>query len=258
LRKGRSLVVSGNITKGKDDRNVKLNSYNYYPILDIRDSILQSQQTLNNQLNYGAKINFTEPLGKGKYVEFNARHQEQNTDLDKAFYDINAITADELFNTALSQDYENIFKYDRAGLNFKISRSKYNVTLGTSAQNSELNGQVQQSAEPISKSFFNILPSARFDYRFSNSKRIRFNYNTRINAPSVEQLSPILDNSNPMQSYIGNPDLKAEYVHSLRLFQMAWSQFSFSSLFASVNGTYTLNKITNAVNFAILPAKKCP
>ncbi|MEM9024063.1 MAG: outer membrane beta-barrel protein, partial [Bacteroidota bacterium] len=58
---------------------------------------------------------------------------------------------------------------------------------------------------------------------------------------------PVVDNSNPLQVYVGNPDLKAAYAHSLRLRYMAFSQFTFSSFFATLNATYTSNSITNTV-----------
>ena len=76
-----------------------------------------------------------------------------------------------------------------------------------------------------------------------NGKYLRVNYNTRINAPSITQLSPVIDNSNPLQLYIGNPNLDAEYNHTLRVGYHSFSQFSSTSFFASITGNITNNKI---------------
>ncbi|MDQ3016775.1 MAG: outer membrane beta-barrel family protein, partial [Bacteroidota bacterium] len=73
-------------------------------------------------------------------------------------------------------------------------------------------------------------------------------YTTRVNAPSITQLSPVIDNSDPLRLYIGNPDLNAEYNHDFRANFHAFSQFSSTSFFTSLSGSLTENKIITARN----------
>jgi hypothetical protein len=51
---------------------------------------------------------------------------------------------------------------------------------------------------------------------------------------------------NPLQIFTGNRNLKPEYLHNIQFDWIAFDQFSFTSVFAGVGGTYTKDKI----NFA--------
>ncbi|MBK9984698.1 MAG: outer membrane beta-barrel protein [Saprospiraceae bacterium] len=54
-------------------------------------------------------------------------------------------------------------------------------------------------------------------------------YTTRITQPTITQLSPVVDNSDPLRLYVGNPDLNAEYIHNLSANFHLFSQFSSTS-----------------------------
>ena len=59
-------------------------------------------------------------------------------------------------------------------------------------------------------------------------------------------MQPQVDNSNPTDVYLGNPDLKAEYRHNLSLGYHSFDAFSNISIFGNIRGTYTFDKIVNA------------
>jgi hypothetical protein len=74
-------------------------------------------------------------------------------------------------------------------------------------------------------------------------------YRTNTNAPSISQLQDIVDNSNPLQLRIGNPNLVQEYTHSMnaRFVDAQWMQGK--TMFGFVNVSYTQNYIGNSVTF---------
>ncbi|MEM7514485.1 MAG: outer membrane beta-barrel protein, partial [Bacteroidota bacterium] len=65
------------------------------------------------------------------------------------------------------------------------------------------------------------------------------------NEPSIEQLQPVVDNTDPLNLYIGNPDLDPAYTHTLTGRFLSFSQFNFTSLFAFFRLSYTENSIIN-------------
>jgi hypothetical protein len=85
-----------------------------------------------------------------------------------------------------------------------------------------------------------------WNFDLANSKSLRLNYSTSVREPSLTQLQPIIDNSNPLSIYIGNPQLRLEYSHRMQLRYFSFSQFSMTNFFAMINGTYTDNAIVNA------------
>jgi len=64
-----------------------------------------------------------------------------------------------------------------------------------------------------------------------------------VNSPTANQLLPVVNNTNPLQLYIGNDKLRPEYRHNLQFNWIYFDQFSFTSIFASLNAGYTRDKI---------------
>jgi len=248
-KKGRSLVTNLSIGNTVNEKQYNIENANtFFDSLtssNYTSSIVQSQNENNDQLNYSGKISVTEPIGKRKYLELNYKRSNYNNNYQKEFYDI-PTPGTEIFNQGLSLDYDNSFVYDNYGVSAKINSDKSNITVGASAQRSDLDGKIASTNFSLRRVQWNILPRVKWNYRFSKSTRLNFNYRSNVQEPSLEQLQPSLDNSNPLNLYQGNPDLKTEYSHRATIRLMSFNQFSFTNVFAMVNAVYTENKITNS------------
>lgn len=247
-KKGRSFVTDVSIGSSENNKTYFVNSrYNFIDSLNnfFTTNINQIQNEKNTGLNYSGKVSYTEPVGKGKYIEVSYQRRNNNDDYIKEFYDVTGPNT-EVFNTNLSLDYNNNFTYDNYGSNLKINTQKSNILIGGAAQHSVLDGEIKSTDFTLNRSQWNVLPRFKWKYSFSKSSRITFNYTTNVNEPSIEQLQPTLDNSDPLNLYQGNPNLKTEYRHSGNVRFMSFNQFSFTNVFAMFNATYTKNKITNA------------
>jgi hypothetical protein len=243
-KKGRSLVTNFSVGNANNDKNYDLESSSNY--MDSITTILsQRQNEINKQTDYSGKITITEPLGKRKYLELSYQRQNYNNDYEKAFYDI-TFSNNEVFNSLLSLNYDNSFVYDKYGFNTKINTEKSNLTVGAAIQRSDLDGKIVATDFALRRIRWNALPRLKWNYRFNKSTRLNLNYNSFVQEPSLEQLQPTLDNSDPLNLYQGNPDLKTEYSHNMKLRLMSFNQFNFTSLFAMLNSTYTKNKITSS------------
>jgi hypothetical protein len=80
------------------------------------------------------------------------------------------------------------------------------------------------------------------------SENLNFNYNSELNEPSLNQLQPIINNSNPLSIYAGNPNLRQEQWHSANLSYMKYDAFNFTMLYASLQTNYTHNKIVESID----------
>ena len=214
----------------------------------------QEQISDNRSRTFGAEISYTEPIGKSKYLEFRYERNITNGENDKNFYDLG--TGSRVFNSNLSSLFERRYEYNRTGLSFNFAKEDFRITAGSNYQFSTLDGEEPNTANSsISKDFNRALPFARINYDFSTSVGLSLNYNTRLNVPSITQLQPVADNSNPLNIYEGNPALDAEYIHSARLNFRFFDQFSSTSLFSFINVSYTLDNIVTSrtvdnVNFS--------
>src|SRR5690606_40432038 len=105
----------------------------------------------------------------------------------------------------------------------------------------------------VNRSFQNILPQVMTTVRFSNSENLRFNYRTSTNAPSVNQLQDVVDNSNPLFLRTGNPDLEQTYGHNLSL---RYSKSNIEKSTRSEEHTSELQSRENLVCRLLLEKKK--
>ena len=217
---------------------------NFFGIEVFADSLNQTHEQENKQTNYGVGLSYTEPLGKRKYLEINYSYQNFGNRLIKDVFDKKENRL--LVNEQLTNHFQRDYLYNRGGLNFKWNQKKWKLTAGINAQNSSLKGKLILEGIAIEKNFFNVLPKLNFDYDFKAARNLRFTYRTSVREPSLEQLQPIVDNSDPLNIYAGNPELVSEYLHDFRLNFHSFDQFSSISIFGNVNATFTKDKILNA------------
>jgi len=248
-RKGRALVADASFNTGSDRRGGLLFSENIFFRNLVPDTlpVRQRQAYDDAAASYGASASYTEPLGRRRYLEWRVEHQQYTNQTAKDFYDrMTTPTPGEVFNPLLSNQYQRGYRYDRVGMNYLLNRPKYNLTAGAALQHSELEGELSGSETPIQRGFTRVLPAVFFNYDFKQGRDFNLDYTTQLREPSLEQLQPVVNNSDPLSTYTGNPDLRPEYVHNLSTRFLNFDQFTMTSVFATLNATYTRDRITNA------------
>ncbi len=253
-KRGRFFTTNLVLGWSDQDQLANLNNQNLFnrPIGTQVTDILQNQNQNNAQTNYNVKLSFTEPLGKRKYLEMNVSRSNFSNDFEKIFYDLfPGQSPAEVLNTQLSNAYNRDFTQSTGGINFKVNKNTSSLTVGAAIQHSALDGLINSfnpdlEIEPIERRFLNILPSLSWNKEFGPARSMRINYNTNINEPSLEQLQPIIDNSDPLNIYIGNPELNTSYRHRVNINYNSFSQFSNTGFFVGASANYTLNPIVNS------------
>lgn len=245
-KKGRT--ISSTITFGyseiESDGAIESTNTFYKPF-----TVSQQLNQLNNQLTentaLGATVSYTEPLGNRRYVELNYNFNQNLNEVDRKVYDVEDVG--DILNEDLSAVYKSDYQYHRPGFNFRINRNKYSLTLGTSMQSTSLHGDIISTGESIMPpTYNNFLPMAHFNYELASTKNLSIDYETTVQEPSITQLQPIVNNSDPLNQTIGNSKLRPAYQHSVRTNFTLFNPASFVNFFAFVNATYTQNAITYA------------
>ena len=245
---GRLLSLRASLIQSNNEAVALLDAINTFPTQNLIDTVAQRQLQENKTTNWGGSISYTEPLGRGKYLEFNYARQNYNNSLLKEFYDRSSKgnQKQEIFNTELSRHFDQDYIYNRSGLNLRWNKKKLQLMTGLSWQHSQLKAALLSENLELDKAFRNWLPTMRLDYELSGSSNLNFSYRTSVREPSLQQLQPVVDNSNPLRIYEGNPNLEVEYAHNFDFGFLKVNQFAFTNFFLNLSGTYTQNKITNA------------
>ena len=214
------------------------------------DTLNQENDQANQRFSYGLNTSFTEPLGKREFLEANYSFSNYNEDSDRTVFDLFGPAMESRFlNDQLSFKYDNLYTYHRGGFNFRLNRKKFNFSTGISLQESILRGELLPQDVEIKQSYVNLLPNLRWSYNMTMANRLSFDYEAFVREPDIQQLQPTVNNSDPLNIYEGNPNLRPEYSNNFRLSYNSYDQITLSSFFAFINFTYTDQTITNAVSF---------
>ncbi|MEG1484475.1 MAG: outer membrane beta-barrel protein [Bacteroidales bacterium] len=216
-------------------------SETYYFDNDSLSVINQKYNQREKSNSIGGRFSYTEPLGKNFFIEAAYRFNYKQTNSDKETWDADVQGDYNKLDSAYTSHYENTFITQQAELNFMKQEEKYNLTIGVGLQPSTTKslGRIKDTTYSV----LNFAPSARFDYRFTDSKFLRIHYRGRTSQPSISQLLPVPDNSNPLQITIGNDKLNPEFSHNFSAEYRANNKGTFSWFSASINASYTSDKI---------------
>ncbi len=252
-KKGRTLSTNVTTTLSQSDQQGDLLSDNEFfgPTNEKRD-YTQINTQKNQSQSIGTTIAYTEPLGKRRYLEANYSFNTNWNEVDRDVYDQQ--NGQLIFNPVLSNAFNSIYIYNRPGVNLRMNREKFSVTLGAAYQHTALKANLLLREATIHRTFKNVLPTARFNYDFSSFKHFRIDYETSMQEPTVQQLQPVIDNADPLNIYVGNPELRPSYQHRIATNYTWFDPARMMNFFAFLTGLYTTDAITqgqqvNPVNF---------
>jgi len=109
-----------------------------------------------------------------------------------------------------------------------------------------LDAMNRSGGSSIRQSFTDLLPNALLQYNISSTKNWQLVYNTYTTQPSVIQLQPVPDLSNPLAITTGNPDLKRTYNHDLTFNYFSAHPAARTHLFFLLSITDVANAIVNS------------
>lgn len=243
-KKGRTLSVNTEFSYQNNEIDGTLDAVNnFYGPSPVEMILNQESSQYTESTVLGATASYTEPLGGRKYLEANYSVRQSRNAVDRQVFDME--NEQRIFNEQLSNNYSSDYLYQRGGLNFRYNQRKYNLTLGVGYQATQLDGLLKIQDVSINNNFNNVLPVARFNYEFPSMKRMSIDYETSVQEPTIQQLQPVVDNSNPLNIYEGNPDLQPEYRHSVRINFNTFNPMKFLGFFSFIDVNYTNNAIIN-------------
>jgi hypothetical protein len=249
-KKGRTFSATAsmqyNDSRGKGMLNA-INNFFSNGTISRRDTIDQSTSLNGLTQAYGINSSYTEPLSKQSLLEFRAYYNTSTGKLNRKTHDYDKTTNryDKL-NTVLSNAFENTYDYSGGGVSLRTQYKKYGYSFGANLQHARLNSQLTDSAFRVKQQFTNLLPSANFNYNFSKTKTLRFDYSSSTAQPSARQLQPVQDLSDPLNITSGNPGLKQSYTHNAALQFFNGSPAKQKNLFVFLNFTAVQNAIVNS------------
>jgi hypothetical protein len=252
-KKGRTLSL--NLTQAFNNTNTDRHnlSYinNYFGSFSKTDTTDQLSDIERDGKTYGVNLSYTEPIDKKSLVElsYNYSNNKNTSDQETMRYNISTGKYD-LADNVLTNKFENTNITNRVGVNYRRQISKeWNYILGLGIQHSELTSDNKTKSRYLTQSFNNFTPTVSLQYSKNRAKNLRISYRGNTRQPSITQLQDVLDWNASNRLYIsrGNPSLQQEFAHSINLLYTKFDIFTFRNFFASINGSFTSNKISNSI-----------
>ena len=246
-KKGRTVSLDINENYSDSKSTGKLNSSLSIPNLPTTNI---DQQKINNTstLSLQSKATYTEPLSKVAFAEINYAFSANNSTALATSNDKEPGGNDySRFVDSLSSDYKYNIVGNSAGLNFKFVYKKLNFGFGTDVSKTDYRQtDVLHGDTTREYSYNNLFPKANFQYKFSKQTSLRFTYQGSTKQPTITQIQPLRQNSDPLNITLGNTSLKQQFTNKFNLNFNDYRTLSHRYFWSGV----TLNAVGDAISTA--------
>lgn len=265
-RRGRSFSVMVNYSLS--NTREKSDSYSWNKFFMMNDSIdlydqYVDEHTWSNSIS--ARVSWTEPIGdvsKGNYLTLAYRFAYRWNNADRLTYDHPVsfpdgwdgdplIGTELVYNSELSNRFRNNFMDQDIRLGYKHVSKKATAEVGISfvpSMSKSINLVNSEKNIPL-RHVFNVAPFLRYRYRVNKSRNLAIDYRGRSSQPSMTQLQPVADMTDPMNIVVGNPELKPTFTHSARLRFQDFNADAQRSIMVMLDASMAQNSIVSRTDF---------
>lgn len=219
----------------------------------LKNSIIDQRSRYDNKgFNYRAYVSWVEPIGHNNFIQATYSISQRKQEALKNVYNQDADGIYNVLDSAYSQSYRNNFISQRASLSFKSQRAKFNYTIGLNldpSYSSSENFVGDTTLSKITRKVVNLSPMAQFNYMFDKRTNLRIMYNGHTSQPSMTQLQPVADISDPTNITIGNPDLNPRYTNNVFIRFQQFTPEKQRAFMIMANGSYIINDIVSYTSY---------
>ncbi|MDD3967786.1 MAG: TonB-dependent receptor [Proteiniphilum sp.] len=248
-KEGRILSLQLRGQRGNSQNDGNSLSGTFYNGTRPDDLIDQRFTNINRNRSWRGYLSYVEPLGDNHYLQLAYQYRQNISASDR-----DTRTRDDAGNytrldTLYSKRLENNFVGQEIEANFKGVRETYDYMFGFSMQPSSsrsktfVGNELKYDGE---QKVINYAPMAQLNYRWSRTHNLRLRYAGTTEQPSLTQLSPVMDVTNPLNISYGNPDLKPSFEHRLNIRYQRSNPEKASSFNTFINAGYMTNDIVTA------------
>ncbi|MDR6807476.1 outer membrane receptor protein involved in Fe transport [Dyadobacter sp. BE34] len=243
-KKGRNFAASVGYNINNSDEDRRQNSVNLFLQDSTKNSVInQLQQTESTRGNFKGSLSYVEPFAKKFFWETFYNYSMRKDKVDRDVFDVEG--SGDKVNPFLTRYYTNDFTFNRLGTSVRYSHKGLNLALGLAGVQFDLKGKFaldesQQNMTRVDRTFKKLVPNVSLNYSLKNNKYLYAEYGLNVREPSITDLQPIVDNSNPLYIVEGNPDLIPQTTHNAYAGFNMFNPASFTNLY--INAYYNYNE----------------
>jgi len=246
-----SLDLTGNVNVNNGEGFYYSQNHFYKLATGPTDSMQLINQHYNDSLhsyNFSPTLSYTEPIAKNQMLQFSYNYTYNRNNTVNNTYDFtDSAHGYSSFDSLFSNSYKFTSNSNRFTLTYRLQNAKLNLNIGAGIQLLDFDSYNSTKNISVVHNYINFTPTANFRYSFSKTERLQFFYQGRTGTPSASQLQPLTTTTDNVNFVVGNPDLKPQFTHSVRMLYSSFDQGTQRVLFATVNASTVVNDIQSQV-----------
>ena len=235
-----SLNVNQTYTETKSDGylNADYKYYNENGTIKKEETTDQQKVRANIQSSVSSRVIYTEPLSKRAILEFNysLANSHGHSSIGTFGKMQSSSNKYEDLIDSLSNNYSLNVLTNSGGINYRYAKvKKINLSVGGNIARADYARRDVKVDTAVNYHFINLFPRASVNWTLAGGNNLNFNYNGNTQAPSIDQIQPIKDNSDLLNQRIGNPNLKQAFRQRFNLSLNNYKLLSQRSMYVSMN-----------------------
>lgn len=248
-KKDRKLVFNYRFDYKQNQQNGNLYSLdNNFTSSFLNDTIDQLKENTNSSLSNRAMISYVEPITLKLKAELEYEFFTNSNNQDKQatnFVDGSYSEVDLL----LTNQFASNRMQHRVGGQLIYEVKKHRLSAGVRVRTISIDNENLLTGVIIPQNVVNVLPRMRYTYKLSQNNRLQVNYTSSSSLPTVNQLQPVPDNTNPNRIVEGNPDLKPNFTNQVNISFNIYKPISGRYLWTNLSFRNTNDAFTSSMQF---------
>ena len=263
-KRGRSFSVQAqyNLSNIRENETaVSWNELTKLESVEAYDQLLENH-TWSNSVT--GRLSWTEPIGNarnGNFLQFSYRMSYRWNNADNEGYDHPVDYTDPMnpqidqsqliFNEDLSNKYRNDFFTQDINVGYKkVSKDfLFNGGLSFVPSMSKSENLLSDDKSIPTRWVWNYAPYLHMRLKMSKTRSFNLFYRGRSSQPSMKQLQPVADMSDPMNIIQGNPALDPTFTHNINIRFQDFNPGSQRSIMAMANIQVAQNSIVSRTEY---------
>jgi hypothetical protein len=214
-----SFVFSNNNTDN-DSEGLNISKTIFYQGSKPNDERNQNNKGKNTFGAYSVDFEYTEPITDSLRVRIGADFDWQNSENDSKTYDFDAGSQSYFILNDLQTNYTTSRQNSitpKVGLTFEKNNFTFNLNSSTSIIDFDNHSLYLNKTTDLNQKYVLPYGRAQIRYKMDRSKFVTFRYDYSNSLPSSNQLMPVANLANPLNTIIGNPNLNPNEKNSANI-----------------------------------------
>jgi hypothetical protein len=252
-RKGKyfSVVFENENSNTNEDEYIKSSTIFYQNLLPD-DTRNQFNNSKNTSANYRTELEYFQPITDSLQVKLGLEYKIDNNKDRRDSYEYNPVNQSySTFNDELSNIYNSLERtiIPNTGISYNSKKMNFSFNAGTTIINFDNDSDYLNVKTNLNKDYILPYVSGYGNYKFSKSKNIWVNYNYSYSLPSAKQILPIEDLANPLNTFLGNPNLDLNKNHGIYFSYRDFDYATRSGYGVYSGGNFYDNQIVSSTTF---------